>query len=154
MRKEVKDIWVEALRSGKYTQGRHYLANSVRDEDHPDSTDMYYCCLGVLCDVASQNPEFVRQNPDFDACFHEPVDVGYAMAFDNATESLPDSVRQWAEIDDAMGTFYTESHFRFSVDEVTLGNHPTNTDSLAAMNDRGYDFVHIADVIDDIWERL
>jgi len=34
--------WVEALRSGKYEQGRLALR----------SKDDKYCCLGVLCDIA------------------------------------------------------------------------------------------------------
>jgi hypothetical protein len=37
---EVKEKWVEALRSGKYEQGTGYLCR-----------DGQYCCLGVLCDV-------------------------------------------------------------------------------------------------------
>ena len=39
---ELKARWVEALRSGKYKQGRGVL-RSLNDE---------FCCLGVLCDVA------------------------------------------------------------------------------------------------------
>ena len=34
-------LWVEALRSGKYEQGRHRL----RDNENG------FCCLGVACDV-------------------------------------------------------------------------------------------------------
>lgn len=37
----VKALWVKALRSRKYKQGR----GSLR------SADQGYCCLGVLCDV-------------------------------------------------------------------------------------------------------
>lgn len=37
---EIKQKWVEALRSGKYTQSRSRLRS-----------DSGYCCLGVLCDV-------------------------------------------------------------------------------------------------------
>lgn len=40
MKKEVKDIWVSALRSGKYKQARDALT---------DGDGM--CCLGVLCDL-------------------------------------------------------------------------------------------------------
>lgn len=41
MKRELRDKWVAALRSGKYEQGQKTL---VRDNR--------YCCLGVLCDVA------------------------------------------------------------------------------------------------------
>ena len=44
MRKELKEKWLEALRSGKYKQGRGDLRN-VDDE---------FCCLGVLCDISGQ----------------------------------------------------------------------------------------------------
>lgn len=41
MNPEVKDKWVEALRSGKYKQGK----TTLRTGDH-------FCCLGVLCDIS------------------------------------------------------------------------------------------------------
>lgn len=40
MKKEIKKLWVEALRSGKYQQGRGELR-----------CDDTFCCLGVLCDL-------------------------------------------------------------------------------------------------------
>jgi hypothetical protein len=41
MKKEVAYKWIEALRSGKYEQGRQQL-KTQNDE---------FCCLGVLCDI-------------------------------------------------------------------------------------------------------
>lgn len=38
---ELKTKWVEALRSGKYTQARRTLRGATEG----------FCCLGVLCDV-------------------------------------------------------------------------------------------------------
>lgn len=43
--KELVKKWVEALRSGKYKQGRSALRN--RDNE--------FCCLGVLCDISKQD---------------------------------------------------------------------------------------------------
>lgn len=43
MNPEVKKLWLEALRSGKYEQGRGKLR----------STDNKFCCLGVLCDISN-----------------------------------------------------------------------------------------------------
>ena len=40
MHEYVKNKWVEALRSGKYKQGRGKL-----------NSENGYCCLGVLCEV-------------------------------------------------------------------------------------------------------
>ena len=41
MNQEIKEKWVAALRSGKYTQGHASLCK-----------DNKYCCLGVLCELA------------------------------------------------------------------------------------------------------
>lgn len=48
MNPEVKKLWVEALRSGKYQQGKRRL----KVEGLPESPR--YCCLGVLCDLYRQ----------------------------------------------------------------------------------------------------
>lgn len=45
MNPEVKKLWVEALRSGEYTQGQSVLHNTETNE---------YCCLGVLCELAQK----------------------------------------------------------------------------------------------------
>jgi hypothetical protein len=45
MDKKLKTKWVKALRSGDYNQGYHALCNARKDGD-------YFCCLGVLCDIA------------------------------------------------------------------------------------------------------
>jgi len=40
MKPEIKELWIEALRSGQYKQGHNRLRTNNR-----------YCCLGVLCDI-------------------------------------------------------------------------------------------------------
>jgi hypothetical protein len=45
--KEIKKAWVEALRSGKYEQGKHSLKK-----------DNCYCCLGVLCEINHKLDEY------------------------------------------------------------------------------------------------
>jgi hypothetical protein len=42
MNKKVKTKWLEALRSGKYKQGKARLKREGK-----------YCCLGVLCDISN-----------------------------------------------------------------------------------------------------
>lgn len=55
MRIPTKTEWIEALRSGKYLQGKHVLHNIVANT---------YCCLGVLCKLAELKEEIVeRQLP-------------------------------------------------------------------------------------------
>lgn len=44
MDKIIVQNWIDALRSGKYNQGRKYLHTYI-DSDHR------FCCLGVLCDL-------------------------------------------------------------------------------------------------------
>jgi len=41
-KEELRAAWLEALRSGKYKQGKNFLCNR----------NLEYCCLGVLCEVA------------------------------------------------------------------------------------------------------
>lgn len=43
MKPEIKAAWIAALRSGDYDQGREKLR-----------TGDQFCCLGVLCDIASK----------------------------------------------------------------------------------------------------
>ena len=40
MRKDLKKKWIEALRSGRFKQGKNAL-----------KTNDKHCCLGVLCEV-------------------------------------------------------------------------------------------------------
>ena len=48
MNPEIKTKWVEALRSGRYEQGRSYLRSQG-----PDGT-LRYCCLGVLTELTER----------------------------------------------------------------------------------------------------
>ena len=53
MNERVKQLWVEALRSGEYKQCNYSLR---RDE----SKVISYCCLGVLCEL------YAREHSHFD----------------------------------------------------------------------------------------
>ena len=44
MNKELKQKWIDALRSGKYTQGRGVLRSRTNS----------FCCLGVLLDISGK----------------------------------------------------------------------------------------------------
>lgn len=46
MKAALKQKWIDALRSGKYMQGRYRLRNNFHD------LVPKFCCLGVLCEVA------------------------------------------------------------------------------------------------------
>lgn len=54
MKKDIKDKWVAALRSGKYEQGKFALRNH----------DNKFCCLGVLCDIIDNNKWKTFEKPN------------------------------------------------------------------------------------------
>lgn len=52
MKAEIRQRWVEALRSEKYAQGRNLLRSS----------DNKFCCLGVLCDLVAPDGWLLEEN--------------------------------------------------------------------------------------------
>ena len=60
MNKEIKKIWVQALRSGIYEKTTGKL-HKVNEDD-----DQRFCCLGVLCDIAAMDGvlgEYIEEDP-------------------------------------------------------------------------------------------
>jgi hypothetical protein len=57
MKASLKRAWINALRSGEYTQGRKYL-----------NAEGALCCLGVLCEVAGvpKNSRLYSRLVDYD----------------------------------------------------------------------------------------
>lgn len=96
MKPEIKQRWVNALRSGEYSQGRYQLRNS---ENH-------FCCLGVLCDLylKEQNKEWVKGEEQFS--YLAPSVDG------NSGEVLTNDVIEWAGL-------------KFHNPELTIGNEQT-----------------------------
>jgi len=89
MLKEIKNLWVKALLSGKYTQTKHKLSNKKS-----------FCCLGGLCELAIKKG--VEVNKDF---FHSEDKL---IAYDGNLNYLPDSVRIWAGMNSEKGEFGPE----------------------------------------------
>ena len=56
LNRELMTRWIEALRSGRYLQGRDYLCST------DGAGDLRYCCLGVLQDI---EPGITVQENDF-----------------------------------------------------------------------------------------
>lgn len=73
MNKLVKKLWVSALRSGKYKQGKDALCRGNQNGTR-------HCCLGVLSDIA------VKQG----VCSRREAFRGNAV--------LNDKVKKWAEL--------------------------------------------------------
>lgn len=92
----VKSLWTDALRSGKYTQGRNtlkrfsvaYPTGHRRDE---------YCCLGVLCDL------YALAHPDQPGWAPEKANMANSVPFSDLRkyehDYLPTPVMEWAGLD-------------------------------------------------------
>lgn len=82
MNKRIKELWVAALRSGEYVQGKGNLRN----------IENRFCCLGVLCDL------FIKENPT--KARWQDGGSAYAIMLDDSGLSeyswLPSVVINWA----------------------------------------------------------
>ena len=61
MEKEMKQRWIDALRSGKYKQGESMLR---RFEGDDGDTEASYCCLGVLCELENPDSDVIEEYQD------------------------------------------------------------------------------------------
>lgn len=128
MNPEIKKQWVEALRSGEYKRVVGYLR--IGDDSRPK-----FCCLGVLCDLA-EKAGIGRWEP-FQTDYYKE-DGGRFMFRTNYADDfspgiLPLGVRDWAGLA-SRGA------------KVDVQNFET---SLALLNDNGFTFEQIADVIEE-----
>lgn len=101
----IKQQWVEALRSGKYEQGREALRTEAGG----------YCCLGVLCDLLPEKGTWDADN-------------SFVLSDGNAADgSLPDPLRVWLGITREQQTalIYLNDG-EFHGDEVTEGPQDFN----------------------------
>lgn len=112
---EIAAQWVEALRSGTYKQGQRYL--HVGDS---------FCCLGVLCNLYSQEWDESGDRVDDDGRSAEDGRIVYSHIGD--ASGLPgDEVLMWAELDGEVA------------------------EQLATLNDTGKTFEELADEIELIY---
>lgn len=86
MKEEIKDKWLQALRSGSYSQAKYAL--------HTEGGE--FCCLGVLCDLAVK--EGVIPSP-------EPQKVSGYWKYNRDTKNLPLEVMKWAGVRHPAGEF-------------------------------------------------
>lgn len=122
MKEEIKLLWVDALNSGRFTKGMSRL--------YERTTDDYYCCLGVLCQLAEEAgiaTSFVDENGD--VIFH-----GIDVYESGSCTVLPTSVMTWAGL----------------TDEDPRVDTPEGNRSLSSINDdlnRPRTFPEIAELI-------
>jgi hypothetical protein len=141
MNKRIKRKWLEALRSGKYKQGRSELHRMEEGENGPEHK---YCCLGVLCDLAEQEGVVSRGSVDYRG---EHVGGWKAPGSSEAWSYPPEAVLRWA------GLFSRGEQVRVDLPadkRAGLGLHDESGKgiNLAWLNDRGNTFEQIADIIE------
>lgn len=116
----IKARWVKALRSGDYQQIRGYLHANDR-----------FCCLGVLCEV-------VKNDLDLDI----NTDPEGRTYYNGEHTYLPFKVVERIGIS-ATGTVIKRRYNANDTLELALGGS-----TLSMLNDRGFTFDQIADIID------
>jgi hypothetical protein len=134
MKQEVMRIWVDALRSGEYTQGRGCLK----------STSGNHCCLGVLCELYDKNNEEKLAK----------LEVEGMVFFNENSRLTPMKVVDWAGLHSSDGSINNSGLsdiYGFGLNSLEL---PELWESLANLNDRGSSFQQIADFIEQNVERL
>jgi hypothetical protein len=77
MNQEIKQRWIQALRSGEYEQGEGGLFHCGK-----------FCCLGVLTDL------YIKEHG-----FQWKQDSADLWSFEDERETLPQSVQDWSGID-------------------------------------------------------
>lgn len=120
----IKNQWVATLRSGKYPQGVGALAT---DDDR-------HCCLGVLCEILPGVTSTVdARTGKSEFRYDDPYP---------AINYLPRGI--------ATKYFHGQDNPRIELwDDLTFRNSTlTSTTTLANLNDDGFTFKQIADVID------
>jgi hypothetical protein len=79
MNPQIKQKWLNALRSGDYQQGQNYLR-----------TDNGFCCLGVLCDL------YIKENN-----VEWEINEDNMYRYEKHFTVLPPSVVGWAGVGDS-----------------------------------------------------
>lgn len=124
MKPEIKQKWLNALRSGDYQQTQ----KTLRKGDA-------FCCLGVLCDL------YLNEHSDPKGCWIRSFSDEYQyshMDIDDDeivdTEYIPHPVMVWSGIKNENPTVMDKNEVEVSISEL---------------NDTGYSFKEIADLIEE-----
>lgn len=153
MNARIKQLWLDALRSGNYEQGMGRLRTG-------DS----FCCLGVLCDLHRKETGAGRWTSEADErCYELPDNSSIAEFY------LPTEVAIWAGIADAEGSPDDCAH-KDSIETGSVqilvaadidaiagrpsflsfdpASHRSGRTNLSGANDAGHPFSVIADLIE------
>jgi hypothetical protein len=130
MNPRIKQLWLDALRSGDYAQGTGKLKTSKPPA--AGKSDMY-CCLGVLCDLHAKETGTEWNDARMpDPCSYQ----GHELL-------LPQTVSEWAELGD------NGSQSQNDIDPIEYDvRYGGSCYSLSQYNDNGASFDDIAAVIE------
>lgn len=119
MKPEIKEQWLQALRSGQYQQATKQLRYHNN-----------FCCLGVLCDLHSKETgEKNWRTVTVGHKTHDPDLMYSSMVYINMEGILPDEVIKWSGLRDP---------------DPTINKVP-----LSKLNDGGMSFDEIAQLIEE-----
>ena len=124
MKKEIKDKWVAALRSGEYQQAYGRL----RDDNS-------FCCLGVLCDISGLG-KWVNES----GSWHYSITGCYKYR-----RALPGFLCKEFEIASSAAKLKEQVVKKESLGKLA---HLVVGNSLSGLNDAGVPFKEIADIIE------
>lgn len=119
MKPEIKQRWIQALRSGHYSQTQKNLR-----------TENGYCCLGVLCDLYAQDHSDAVWVDN--GIHNDGIKVYSFMTTVSHALQLPEQVMAWSGLSDY---------------NPTVIIHNTEY-AIAGVNDGGTTFDEIADLIE------
>lgn len=114
MKKEIADMWISALKSGEYKQGKYKLRKGNA-----------FCCLGVLCDLAIKNNVDIKISKSV---------VGYS--YDDSKVKLPLKVRDWAGMLTQTGNF---SSHGIAISLMRLNDNGTPFKNIAEIIETAYE---------------
>lgn len=132
MHKEIAEKWVAELRSGKYPQTTRYLRDGAG-----------FCCLGVLCEVALKNDVKLKITSDR---------MNGIYSYDDEENVLPNRVRWWAGVKEHNPN--VPEPYAEKIHHEDHEYEPESFSYLAELNDNGYTFDEIADIIEKHYEAL
>lgn len=130
---KIKADWIKALRSGEYEQGMGKLQANGK-----------FCCLGVLCELA---PNVHRVSTTVSG-------IGVYAASDtsdNREENYPPTAAWiwagWTEKDPFVRTGFSQAPDGSAIANSGPFGNPRRGQYLSNLNDAGFTFDQIADVI-------
>lgn len=135
---ENQEKWLQALESGKYKQGRKFLAG-----DDPETGECSFCCLGVWCELSGlpHGPDELNEGRVERLYTFKSGKTNTHINLDYKELNLFAENGSFRVIENTIGLPYYDRFYRFS----TI---PTVGTSLAALNDSGkYNFKQIAALI-------